>query len=141
MAKQNKTIETKDSVTEFIAKIKDEQKRKDFSALTKLISKHAGFKPKMWGNAIVGFGSYHYRYESGREGEMCLVGFASRKGDISLYGLSSAPNHAELLAKLGKHKTGKGCLYIRQLSDVALKVLTKLVTQAVKATQKLHPKK
>jgi len=91
----------------------------------------------MWGSSIVGFGSYHYKYESGREGDMCVVGFSSRKGDISLYGLNAAPCHEELIAKLGKHKAGKGCLYIRNLSDVDLTVLAKLVAAA--AAAKEHP--
>ncbi len=87
----------------------------------------------MWGLGIVGFGSYHYRYESGREGDMCLVGFSSRKGDISVYGLNAAPSHEALMAKLGKHKAGKGCLYIRKLADIDGKVLEQLVAGAASA--------
>jgi hypothetical protein len=89
--------------------------------------------PKMWGSSIVGFGSHHYRYESGREGDVCLVGFSSRKGDITVYGLTAAPGHEALIAKLGKHKAGKGCLYIRSLGDIDLKVLEKLVADAAAA--------
>jgi hypothetical protein len=80
-------------------------------------------KPRMWGTSIVGFGVHHYKYESGREGETCLVGFSSRKGDISVYGVSSSPDHAALLSQLGKHKMGKGCLYIRKMNEVNQTVL------------------
>lgn len=92
---------------------------------------------KMWGTSIVGFGSHHYRYESGREGDSCLTGFSSRKSDISLYILASFPEREELLSKLGKHKTGKGCLSIRKLSDVDLKVLEQLIVASV-AQRKRH---
>jgi hypothetical protein len=85
----------------------------------------------MWGTSIVGFGSYHYRYESGREGDSCLTGFSSRKGDISVYLLASFPGREELLSNLGKYKLGKGCLYIRKLSDVDLKVLEQLIAGSV----------
>jgi hypothetical protein len=88
-------------------------------------------QPKMWGTSIVGFGSYHYKYESGREGDSCVTGFSSRKGDISIYLLASFPRREELLPKLGKHKMGKGCLYVRKLSDVDLKVLAQLITDSV----------
>ena len=92
----------------------------------------------MWGTSIVGFGSYHYKYESGREGDSCLTGFSSRKGDISVYLLASFPGHDELLAKLGKHKIAKACLYIRKLSDVDLKTLEKLVAGSVKEVKRRH---
>jgi hypothetical protein len=85
----------------------------------------------MWGTSIVGFGSYHYKYESGREGDSCVTGFSSRQGDISIYLMADFPKREELLAKLGKHKTGKGCLYIRKLSEVDLKVLEQLVVATV----------
>ena len=85
----------------------------------------------MWGTSIVGFGIHHYKYESGREGEICLVGFSSRKGDISVYGVSGSPDHAALLSRLGKHKRGKGCLYIRKMSDVDQKVLERLIARSV----------
>ena len=84
----------------------------------------------MWGPGIVGFGTHHYRYESGREGDICLVGFASRKGDISLY-LGDFPERGKLLAKLGRHKTGKGCLYIRKLDEIDVTVLEKLIMGSV----------
>jgi hypothetical protein len=135
---ENKTKETDASVESYFAAIKDESRRKDCEALAKLMTKATKFSPKMWGNSIVGFGSYHYKYESGREGDMCLVGFSSRKGDISVYGLNAAPSHEELILKLGKHKAGKGCLSIKNLSDVDLKVLEKLMSDAASAKRRLH---
>jgi Domain of unknown function (DU1801) len=129
MAK-NKTKETDASVDSYIAAIKDEARRSDCEALARLMARATQQPPKMWGSSIVGFGSYHYKYESGREGDICRVGFSSRKSDISLYGLNAAPGHEALLPKLGKHKAGKGCLYIRSLSDIDLKVLEKLVAEA-----------
>jgi hypothetical protein len=135
MAK-NKTKETAASVDSYIAAIKDEARRKDCEALAKLMARATKHPPKMWGSSIVGFGSYHYQYESGREGDICLVGFSSRKSDISVYGLNAAPNHEALVAKLGKHKAGKGCLYIRSLSDIDLKVLEQLVADAVAAKKR-----
>jgi hypothetical protein len=137
MAK-NKTKETDASVDTYLAAIADEARRKDCEALAKLMAGATKQPPKMWGSSIVGFGSYHYKYESGREGEICLVGFSSRKSDISVYGLGAAPSHEELIAKLGRHKTGKGCLYIRSLSDIDLKVLQQLVADAVAAKTREH---
>jgi hypothetical protein len=127
---ENKTKATTASVASYFAGIKDETRRKDCEALAKLMTKATRLPPKMWGKSIVGFGSYHYKYESGREGDICAVGFSSRKGDITVYGLTSAPRHEEFLGKLGKHASGKGCLYIRRLSDVDLKVLEQLVASA-----------
>ncbi|WLT32343.1 DUF1801 domain-containing protein [Geothrix sp. PMB-07] len=130
---ENKTKATEASVESYIEGIQDSARRKDCETLTKLMSKATKETPKMWGTSIVGFGSYHYKYESGREGDTCLVGFSSRKSDISIYGLNAAPTHDDLIAKLGKHKAGKGCLYIRNLADVDLKVLENLVADAAKA--------
>jgi hypothetical protein len=137
MAK-NKTKETDASVDSYMTAIKDEARRKDCAALAQLMARATKHPPKMWGSSIVGFGSYHYRYESGREGDICLVGFSSRKTDITLYGLCAAPNHDALIAKLGKHKGGKGCLYIRSLSDIDPKVLEKLVADAAAAKAREH---
>ena len=128
---ENKTKATESSVADYLAAIEDEDRRKDCEALCELMAKATKQPPKMWGTSIVGFGSYHYRYESGREGDSCLVGFSSRKGDISVYGLVGSPEREELLGMLGKYKTGKGCLYIRTLSDIDLKVLGQLVASSV----------
>ena len=125
--KENKTKQTEASVQDYLATIEDASRRADCEVLAKLMAKTTAQPAKMWGNSIVGFGSYHYKYESGREGDSCLTGFSSRKGDISIYLTASFPGIEELFAQLGKHKLGKACLYIRKLSDVDLDVLVKLV--------------
>ena len=135
---ENKTKASDASVADYLAAIDDEARRKDCEALADLMAKATKQPPRMWGASIVGFGSYHYRYASGREGDTCVVGFSSRKGDISVYGLNAAAGAADLLAKLGKHKAGKGCVYIRRLSDVDLKVLAKLVASAAAARERDH---
>jgi hypothetical protein len=127
---ENKTKATDASVEDYLAAIDDEARRKDCEALADLMAKATTQPPRMWGSSIVGFGSQHYRYASGREGETCVVGFSSRKGNISVYGLKAAEGAAELLSKLGKHKAGKGCVYIKRLSDVDLTVLEKFVAGA-----------
>jgi len=127
---QNKTKETDASVADYLASIQDKARRDDCIALTKLMQKASNEPPKMWGSNIVGFGTHHYKYDSGREGEICAVGFASRKNEIAIYGLRSAPDADRLMAKLGKHKQGKGCMYVRRLADVDAAVLEKLVAGA-----------
>ncbi len=134
---ENKTKVTDASVQNYFAAINDDKRRTDCEALAELMSRATQYPPKMWGSSIVGFGSYHYKYESGREGDSCLVGFSSRKGDISIYGLHAAAEAELLLAKLGRHKAGKGCVYIKTLADVDLKVLAKLVTDSA-AEKKLR---
>lgn len=133
----NKTIATEASVADYLAAIEDEARRQDCQTLAKLMTKATKAKPKMWGPSIVGFGSYHYRYESGREGDSCIVGFASRRSEISLY-LADFPGREALFDRLGKHKVGKGCLYIRRLSDVDLKVLEQLIIRSAAARQARH---
>lgn len=128
---ENKTKPTEQSVEEHLAAIGDEQRRQDCHVLVKLLSKVTQEKPKMWGTSIVGFGKYHYRYESGHEGDSSLAGFASRKGDISIYLTPPGPEQQALLAKLGKHKMGKGCLYIKKVSDIDLAVLEQLVASSI----------
>lgn len=130
---ENKTKRTETSVGQYLAGIQDDLRRQDCEALIKVMTKATKLKPKMWGTSIVGFGSLKYKYESGREGETCLVGFASRKGDISIYGTGSAPGREELLSRLGRHKTGKGCLYVGKLKDVDFAVLEQLIAQSVAA--------
>lgn len=126
----NKTIETEASVATYLKAIPDSSRRKDCETLSRLITKATKLAPKMWGASIVGFGSYHYKYDSGREGDMCLVGFSSRSAGISVYGLQGARDAETLLARLGTHKTTKGCVTIKRLSDVDLGVLEKLVAGA-----------
>lgn len=135
MAKANKTRQTDASVVAYFAAIPDPVRRADCEALAAMMQKAAGEPAKMWGTAIVGFGSVHYKYESGREGDTCLLGFASRKDAMALYiGLGAGLEaHATHLAKLGKHKTGKGCLYIQRMQDVDPKVLMALLLTSVAA--------
>jgi hypothetical protein len=133
---ENKTKVTEASVESYLAAIQDEARRQDCEALAQLMAKATKQPPKMWGSSIVGFGSYHYRYESGREGDICLVGFSSRKSDISLYGLLAAPRQEELIPQLGRHKAGKGCLYIKRLRDIDLEVLEKLIAEAAAAKKR-----
>lgn len=135
---ENKTQPTIASVPAFLDACTDEVRRTDAKALVKLMQKVTGKKPAMWGPSIVGFDSYHYKYESGREGDMLIVGFSPRKAANVLYGTIGFDGADALLAKLGKHTTGKGCLYIRKLSDVDMKVLEALVTKAVAETKARH---
>jgi len=135
---ENKTKATRASVEGYIAAIEDEARRTDCRALLKLMSDATKEKPTMWGTSIVGFGSYHYRYDSGREGDMCIVGFSSRKGDISLYLTAGFEGRDALLARLGKHKVAKACLYVRRMSDVDPKVLKQLVAAAFEDRKRRH---
>ena len=128
---ENKTKATTASVDDYFAAIDDPARRSDCIALSTLMTKASKEKPVMWGTGIVGYGSYHYVYESGREGDACMVGFASRKGDISIYLTADFAGIEELLSRLGRHKRAKACLYIRQLADVDLKVLEQLVAGTV----------
>lgn len=132
----NKTTATTASVDRYLAAIKDAARRRDCEALCALMAKATRHPPQMWGTAIVGFGSYHYRYDSGREGDFMLVGFSSRASEIALYGLRAAPDAAALLAKLGKHKEAKGCVYVKAMSDVDTAVLERLVATAAVAKKK-----
>ncbi len=129
----NKTKPTELSVTAYIDALTDETKRADARALVKLMRSVTGEKPKMWGPSIVGFGNCHYVYESGRQGDMPLTGFSPRKAATVLYGLTGFSEAEALLAKLGKHTTGKGCLYVKKLADVDSKVLEALLLKSVAA--------
>jgi hypothetical protein len=134
---ENKTKSTQISVPVFLDGLADETKRGDAKALVMLMQNASREKAKMWGPSIVGFGSYHYRYASGREGDAPLIGFSPRKSAIVLYGMGVSDSEA-LLAKLGKHTTGKGCLYIKKLADVNQKVLEALIAKALEAARKRH---
>jgi hypothetical protein len=140
MAK-NRTTETLSSVIEFINAAKDEVKRNDSFTLIEIIKKQTGFDPKMWGPGIVGFGSYHYKYDSGREGDSPLVGFSPRASALTLYLSGHFEERDELLEKLGKHKTDKGCIYIKKLDDVHIETLKKMITNHIKHIKKLYPGK
>src|SRR6202034_4051396 len=124
---ENKTKPTRQNVAAFIDALTDPTRRAEARGLIKLMQRATGEKPKMWGPSIVGFGSYHYTYESGREGDMPLAGFSPRKAATVLYGLMGSSDSQALLAKLGKHTTGRGCLYIKKLADVDKKVIEALV--------------
>jgi hypothetical protein len=132
---ENKTKPTKVSVAAFIDALADPIRRADAKALLKLMQSAAGEKPKMWGPSIIGFGSHHYRYESGREGDTPVIAFSPRKAATVLYGLTGFNDALELLAKLGKHTTGKGCLYIKKLADVDQRVLEAMVVKSLAAKQ------
>jgi hypothetical protein len=136
----NKTQLSEASVEEYLAAIGDEVRRKDCQALAKLMSSVTRQKPRMWGPGIVGFGSYHYRYDSGREGDMCLVGFSSRADSISVYVALDTPAQQKLLAKLGKHKTSsKACVYLKRLSDVDPAVLKAVIAESVAEMKRRYP--
>lgn len=136
---ENKTKATAASVERYLSAIKDEARRKDGEDLTKLMTRATRQQPKMWGSSIVGFGSYHFKYESGREGEAPLLAFSARKSEFSLYGIAGIEGQASLLGQLGKYKTGKGCLYIKRLADVDPKVLEKLIGRSLAEKKRRHP--
>ena len=140
MAK-NKTTETSISVNDFINAVKDEIKRKDSFILIEAIKKLTGFEPKMWGPSIVGFSSYHYKYNSGHEGDSPLVGFSPRASGLTLYLSGHFEKREMLLEKLGKHKTDKGCIYIKKLEDINIETLQKMITNHIKHIQKMYPDK
>jgi len=127
----NKTNPTDVSVASFVNAVAEPVKRSDAKALIGLMKRATGDEPAMWGTSIIGFGIYHYTYESGREGDTVLVGFSPRKAALVLYGVTGSKSAESLLAKLGKHTTGKGCLYIKRLSDVDQEVLKELIVRAV----------
>lgn len=131
MAK-NKTTETDVDVISFINDFVDnEQKKKDSFQLLKLMEKWSGFEPKMWGPTIIGFGSYHYKYASGHEGDSPLIGFSPRKAQFSLYVFSPIEEHMHLLEGLGKFKLSKACIYVKTLSDINLDILEKICNATI----------
>ncbi len=136
---ETKTKPTKISVREFIAGIQTDTRREDAKILLKLFAKATGWKAQMWGPAIIGFGAYHYTYDTGHSGSICAVGFSPRKANLVIY-VFDFPGKAELLKKLGKHKGGlKQCLYINKLADVDLAVLEKILKAGVVETKKTWP--
>ncbi len=134
----NKTVATLGSVADFMATIDDEQQAADSKVLCDVMQRVTGCAPVMWGAAIIGFGKYHYVYDSGREGDSMLVGFSPRKGKISVYIMPGFETAPDLMPLLGKHKTGKSCLYIRRLSDVDVAVLEQLVAKSVAVMKERH---
>jgi hypothetical protein len=136
---ENKTKQTKASVEKFIDSVKDKSIRKDCLTIVKLMKDVTKEEPKMWGKSIVGFGNYHYKYASGREGDFFLTGFSPRKQNLTIYIHSGFKNYEALMKKLGKHKTSVSCLYVKSLNDIDIKVLKKLVTESVHFMKKLYP--
>ncbi|MDQ5861407.1 MAG: DUF1801 domain-containing protein [Actinomycetota bacterium] len=124
---ENKTQPTDRTVEDFLAAVEHPARREDGFELLDLMRQITGQEAVMWGPGIVGFGSYHYRYESGREGDAAAVGFSPRKANLALYGLTYGPDAGQLLPRLGKHKTGVACLYINKLDDVDREVLAEMV--------------
>lgn len=128
---KNKTQPTDEKVEAFLNSIENEQRRKDSFRVLKMMQELTGEPPKMWGKSIVGFGSYHYKYASGREGDFLAVGFSPRKTSLTLYIMSGFSRYDELMEKLGKYKTGKSCLYLKKLDDVDEEVLKELIVESV----------
>ena len=118
-------------VEAFLNSVENEKRRTDAFVVLEMMKELTGWEPKMWGNSLVGFGSYHYKYESGREGDFFKVGFSPRKQSLTIYIMPGFERYEELMAKLGKHKTGKSCLYINKLEDIDINVLKDLITLSV----------
>jgi hypothetical protein len=133
-----KTKVNKASVEKFLNGVKDEQKRKDSFTILEIMKKITKEDPKMWGPSIVGFGKYHYKYESGREGDMCITGFSPRKNALTIYILPGFLKYDPLMKKLGKYKTGVSCLYIKKLEDVDMKILKDLISESYKYMKKKY---
>jgi len=138
---ENKTKPSKVGVTAFIKGIEDEQMRRDARKVAAMMREATGSRARMWGANIVGFGEYHYKYESGREGDFMIAGFSPRKQALTLYVIPGFKHFESLMSKLGKYKTGKSCLYIRRLSDVDEQVLKRLIVGSVKYMRKHYATK
>lgn len=134
-----KTKPNDEKVADFIDSVADEKKRNDSYALIDLMKKITGKEPKMWGSSIIGFGSYHYKYASGHEGDAALIGFSPRKQNITIYLMCGIEGNEDLFQDLGKHKIGKGCLYIKKLEDVNLEVLKELMERTIARLGEMYP--
>ncbi len=131
MAKaKNKTVENEGSVDDFLNSVKDETKKADCLRIKSIMEEISGEPAKMWGTSIVGFGNYHYKYESGREGDFMKVGFSPRAQNVTLYIMPGFGRYEDLMSKLGKHKIGKSCLYVKKLADVDEDILKELITES-----------
>lgn len=135
---ETKTKITNASVKDFLDQVKNEQKRKDAYTVLRLMKTITGKQPKMWGPSIVGFDKYHYRYESGHEGDICMIGFSPRSQALTLYVMSGFDGYTNLLKKLGKHKTSKACLYFNKLDDVDLDVLKEIIKASYRYAKQKH---
>jgi len=133
----NKTVENEGSVSDFLSQIQDDKRREDANAMNELMIQITGQQPKMWGGSIVGFGRYHYKYKSGREGDFMNIGFSPRKQNLTLYIMPGFDRYDDLMIRLGKYKLGKSCLYIKRIEDIKLEVLQELISKSyVYMTQK-----
>jgi len=141
MVAENKTKPTRASVTSFINGIEDEQKRRDARKVAAMMRSATGSRARMWGANIVGFGEYHYKYESGREGDFMITGFSPRKQALTVYVIPGFKHFESLMSKLGKYRTGKSCLYIKRLSDIDENVLQRLITRSVNYMRKNYATK
>lgn len=128
---ENKTKPTNESVGEFLVGVENDQKRSDTQAIVDMMHEVTGYPPKMWGASIIGFGSYSYKYRSGHSGEWSIVGVSPRKRNITVYIMPGFGQMADLLGKLGKHKTAKSCLYINKLADLDVQVLREIIVRSV----------
>lgn len=135
---ENKTKPTNESVEAFLGGVQDEQRRSDCQRLVEIMQEATGRAPKLWGNGMVGFGSYHYRYASGREGDWFITGFSPRKNDLTLYIMAGFERYEDLMSRLGKHRTGKSCLYVKRLADVDREVLRELISESVRHMTATH---
>lgn len=136
---ETKTKPTQISVEAFIDAVENPVRRDDAKEVCAMLERITGESPKMWGPSIIGFGSYHYKYDSGHEGDMCRLGFSPRKAELVLYVLTEDPGQTEKLTRLGKHKTGKSCLYIKKLADVDMAVLEEIATDALSYMNRKYP--
>ncbi|NIJ65296.1 hypothetical protein FHR20_002258 [Sphingomonas leidyi] len=134
-----KTRATEIQVADFIAAVPDATRRADAGAVCTMMARLTGEPPKMWGPSIIGFGRYAYRYDSGRTGEMCRIGFSPRKAELVLYVLDGNADQGEVLGRLGRHRTGKGCLYIKRLADVDADVLEEIVRAKIARMDAAYP--
>ncbi|MCY3927924.1 MAG: DUF1801 domain-containing protein [Acidobacteria bacterium] len=127
------------NVEEFLAAVENDRRREDSFTVLELMKRVTGEKPRMWGTSIVGFGSYHYRYASGREGDWPRIGFSPRKQSLTIYVMPGFSNYDDLLSRLGKHRTGKSCLYVNKLADVDMDVLEQLMRSSLDAMREMYP--
>lgn len=138
----NKTQITDQTPADFIAALDHDRRRRDAEVLLDLFAKVTGFSPKMWGPSIIGYGRYHYTYKSGREGDFLATGFSPRKSNLSVYIMPGYQDYSEILGRLGKHKTGKSCLYINKLADIDMDVLAELIRTGLRDLNEIwevHP--
>ncbi|KPH75835.1 DUF1801 domain-containing protein [Oceanobacillus caeni] len=134
-----KTKENDNSVIEFIEQVENSKKREDAYRLLDIFTETTGYKAKMWGTSIIGFGSYHYKYATGHEGDAPLVGFSPRKANFSLYFATGDTERDVLLQEFGKHKAGKSCVYINKITDIDVEVLKKLIQQSIRFLREMYP--